>query len=225
MGSFFDTKIEFLKGVGPQRAELLNKELNIFTYGELIQHYPFRHEDRTRFYRISELHESMPAVQIRGKVDYFENAGEGSKSRLVAYFVDGTGEMELVWFKNPQWVAKSLKRFAEYTVFGKPQFFGGKFSIAHPEMELYEPQQTQATGLQPVYNLSEKLRKKHLDSKDIGKMIRQVLDLAQPHLRETLPEEIIRRFNLLSKREALDNLHFPKTQPLLERAQYRLKFE
>ncbi len=225
MAGFFDTKIEFLKGVGPQRAELLNKELNIFTYGELLQHYPFRHEDRTRFYRINELHESMPAVQIRGKVDYFEQVGEGSKSRLVAYFVDGTGEMELVWFKNPQWVAKTLKRFADYVVFGKPQYYAGKFSIAHPEMELYEPQQASESGLQPVYNLSEKLRKKHLDSKDIGKMIRQVLEMAQPHLKETLPASLISRLNLISKREALENIHFPKNQPMLERALYRLKFE
>jgi ATP-dependent DNA helicase RecG len=222
---FFDTKIEFLKGVGPQRADLFHTELAIFTYADLIQHYPFRHEDRTRFYKINEINESMPFVQVRGKVDYFETVGEGHKARLVAYLVDSTGEIELVWFKGVQWFSKNLKRHTEYIVFGKPQFFGGKYSIVHPEMEVYNPGEPQEGGLQPVYNLTEKLKKKQIESKTIGKMIRQVLEMGYPHLRETLPEPVIRQFNLLPKRDAIENIHFPKNHQLLEQATFRLKFE
>jgi len=224
--SFFDTKIEFLKGVGPQRAALFNTELRIFTYGDLIQYYPFRHEDRTQFYNIREMYDGMPYVQIRGKVDYFEEAGEGHKARLVAYFVDATGEIELLWFQGVQWQVKNLKRGAEYVVFGKPQFFNGKFSIVHPEMELYDPKSPPPTGgLQPVYNLTEKLRKKFVQSKQIGQMVRQVLDQAGAHLRETLPEDMIGRRQLVSKTEAMESIHFPKNVHALEQAKNRLKFE
>jgi ATP-dependent DNA helicase RecG len=223
--SFFDTKIEFLKGVGPQRADLFHTELGIFTYGDLVQHYPFRHEDRTRFYKVSEISESMPCVQIRGKIDYLETVGAGHKARLVAYFVDDTGEIELVWFKGIPHFTKQLKRFTEYVVFGKPQYFGGKYSIVHPEMDLYDAVQAQEGGLVPVYNLTEKLRRKQIESKNIGKMIRQVLDMGANHLRETLPSELISQYNLVSKREALENFHFPKNVQWLERATYRLKFE
>ena len=223
--SFFDTKIEFLKGVGPQRADLFRTELGIFTYGDLVQHYPFRHEDRTRFYKVSEISESMPFVQIRGKIDYLETVGEGHKARLVAYFMDDTGEIELVWFKGIPHFTKQLKRFTEYVVFGKPQYFGGKYSIVHPEMDLYDAVQAQEGGLVPVYNLTEKLRRRQIESKNIGKMIRQVLDMGAGHLRETLPAELIAQYNLVSKREALENFHFPRNVQWLERATYRLKFE
>lgn len=224
--SFFDTKIEFLKGVGPQKAATLNTELRIFTYGDLIQYYPFRHEDRTKFYTIREMYEGMPYVQIRGKVDYVEETGEGSKKRLIAYFVDSTGEIELLWFQGIQWQAKNLKVKQEYVIFGKPQFFNGKYSVLHPEMELYDPKAVQPSGgLQPVYNLTEKLRKKFVGSKQIGQMVRQVLDQAGSHLRETLPEEIIQRRQLISKIEAMESIHFPKTVHALEQAKNRLKFE
>ncbi len=224
--SFFDTKIEFLKGVGPQKADLFNTELRIFTYGDLIQYYPFRHEDRTKFYTIRDMFDGMPYVQVRGKVDYMEETGEGHKKRLIAYFVDSSGEIELLWFQGIQWQVKNLKVKQEYIVFGKPQFFNGKFSIVHPEMELYDPKAVQPTGgLQPVYNLTEKLRKKFVSSKQIGQMVRQVLDLAGNHLRETLPEEIIQRRQLVSKMEAMEGIHFPKNVQGLEQAKNRLKFE
>ncbi|MDJ1504103.1 ATP-dependent DNA helicase RecG [Xanthocytophaga agilis] len=224
--SFFDTKIEFLKGVGPQKAAILNTELRIFTYGDVIQYYPFRHEDRTKFYTIREMYEGMPYVQIRGKVDYVEETGEGSKKRLIAYFVDSTGEIELLWFQGIQWQAKNLKVKQEYVIFGKPQFFNGKYSVLHPEMELYDPKAVQPSGgLQPVYNLTEKLRKKFVGSKQIGQMVRQVLDQAGNHLRETLPENIIQHRQLISKLEAMESIHFPKTVHALEQAKNRLKFE
>jgi ATP-dependent DNA helicase RecG len=159
MSNFFDTRIEYLKGVGPQKAALLNTELHIFTYGDLIQHYPFRHEDRTKVYAISEINESMSLVQIKGQIYQFETVGEGFKSRLVAYFTDGDEEMELVWFGNTTWIAKNLKKNTDYLIFGKPQFFNGKVSIPHPEMELFEAEQASTGFLQPVYSITEKLRK------------------------------------------------------------------
>lgn len=225
MSNFFDTKLEYLKGIGPQKAALINKELNIFTYGELIQHYPFRHEDRTRIYTISEINESMPFVQIKGQVYAHETLGEGFKSRLVAYFTDGEDEMELVWFQGATWVSKSLKKNTDYIVFGKPQFFNGKFSIAHPEMEIYDDQNDTVGYLQPVYTITEKLRKRFVDSKVLAKMIRQILDLARPHIRETLSWDLINQNGLISKGEALENIHFPSNYQLLEKATYRLKFE
>jgi ATP-dependent DNA helicase RecG len=225
MSNFFDTRIEYLKGVGPQKAALLNKELNIFTYGDLIQHYPFRHEDRTKVYAISEINESMSFVQIKGQIYQFETLGEGFKSRLVAYFTDGDEEMELVWFQNTTWIAKNLKKNTDYLIFGKPQFFNGKVSIPHPEMELFEADHAATGFLQPVYSITEKLRKKFVESKAISKMIRQVLDLAGNHIKETLPDELIIQYRLMSKKEAMENIHFPGSYQLLEKAKYRLKFE
>ncbi|QHT69489.1 ATP-dependent DNA helicase RecG [Rhodocytophaga rosea] len=225
MSNFFDTRIEFLKGVGPQKAALLNTELQIFTYGDLIQRYPFRHEDRTKIYAISEISESMSFVQIKGQIYQHETVGEGYKSRLVAYFTDGDEEMELVWFQGAAWVSKNLKKNTDYLIFGKPQFFNGKISIPHPEMELFEEGQNSVGFLQPVYNVTEKLRKKFIDSKAIAKMMRQVLDQAGNHIRETLTPELIHSHHLLSKKEAMENIHFPGSYNLLDKAKYRLKFE
>ena len=136
MSNFWENKIEFLKGVGPQKAALINKELNIFTYLQLIQHYPFRHEDRTRIYPIAEIKPDMPNIQIHGQILNFDTVGEGPKKRLVALFSDGTGTMELIWFQGVTWQLKNLKLGIEYLVFGKPQLFGQRYSIVHPEMEV-----------------------------------------------------------------------------------------
>ncbi|MBC7921973.1 MAG: ATP-dependent DNA helicase RecG [Ferruginibacter sp.] len=223
--NFFDTRVEFLKGIGPQKAVILNKELNIFTYGDLIQYYPFRYEDRTRFYAIEEVTDSMPHVQVKGRLKFWEMVGEGHKSRLVAYLTDGTGEMELVWFQGAHWLSKSLKRDLDYVVFGKPSSFMGKPNIAHPELEPLDGENAKGGYLQPVYNLTEKLRRKFLDSKTLGKMLRQLLDIALPHVRETLPADLLAQHRLLSKPEALLHVHFPKDQAWLHAAIGRLKFE
>ena len=132
MSSFFDTKIEFLKGIGPQKATLLNKELEIFTFGDLIQHYPFRYEDRTKFYRINELDDSLTNAQIKGKIKRFELVGGGRKKRLVAHFTDGEGNLELVWFQGINWVRDRIKPGVEYVVYGKPSVYNGKINISHP---------------------------------------------------------------------------------------------
>ena len=225
MSSFFDTPIEFLKGVGPQRAALLQKELRIFTFGELIQHYPFRYEDRTKFYTIREVTELMPHVQVKGKLVKMELIGNRFKKRLVGHFRDETGELELVWFQAIQWTLEKIKPGVEYVIFGKPNRYGNKISIAHPEIEPLTASGEKGGFLQPVYPITEKLRTRHIDSKFIGKLQQEILKTAQPHIRETLPEALIKRHKMLSKKEALLHIHFPKNTENLTASQQSLKFE
>lgn len=225
MASFFDTSIEFLKGVGPQRAALLQKELNLFTFGDLLQYFPFRYEDRTQFYNLAEVNETMPAIQVRGKLLRFETIGGKFKKRLVGYFEDRTGEIELVWFQGIPWVLDKIKPGVEYVVFGKPNRFGRTISIAHPEMEPLADSHDKPGFLQPVYSISEKLRTRHMDSKFLGKLIQEVLRMAQSHIRETLPDYLLKNENLISKKVALQQIHMPSNQESLLQAQNRLKFE
>jgi ATP-dependent DNA helicase RecG len=222
---FFDTSIEFLKGVGPQRAALLQKELNLFTFGDLIQHYPFRYEDRTRLHRIIDIFETMPSVQLKGHFTEFELLGQGPKKRLVGYFTDGTGELELVWFQGINWVLQKIKTQQEYVVFGKPNRYGNSLSIAHPEVDVVTEKKEKGGYLQPVYSLSERLRNKHIDSKFICKIQQDLLRAAQPHIRETLPDQLLNKHQLVSKKAAINNIHFPKDTAHLLAAQHRLKFE
>lgn len=225
MPSFFDTAIDFLKGVGPQRAVILNKYLKIFTFGDLIQHYPFRYEDRTKFYTIGTVNDQMPNVQIKGKVLKKEIVGIGQKKRLVAYFTDGTGTLELVWFKGINWIVPKIKEGEPMVVFGKPTRFGNTFSIAHPELERLTENTNNTGFLQPVYPLSEKLRVNYLDSKFISKLELELLNLAKDKIRETLPAYILNRYKFISKRESIYTIHFPSSYDLLQKAQQRLKFE
>jgi ATP-dependent DNA helicase RecG len=223
--TYFDTPIEFLKGVGPQRAALLQKELNIFTFGDLLGHYPFRYEDRTRFYSVAETHESMPYVQIKGKISSMELAGVGRKKRLVANFTDGTGTLELVWFQGINWTLDKIKKGVEYVVFGKPSLYGRKINIAHPEIEPLSERNETASFLQPVYPLTEKLKAKYVDSKLIGKLEQVILQSAERHIRETLPDLIQQKFRLIPRAEAITQIHFPESHEKLAAAQLRLKFE
>jgi ATP-dependent DNA helicase RecG len=225
MASFFDTKIEFLKGVGPQRGELLNKELNIFTYAELLQHFPFRYEDRTTFVTISQLSDSLEAAQIKGRLKYWEKVGDGPKARLIGYFTDHTGTMELTWFQSVTYWEKNLKRDAEYVVYGKPTVFQGRYAILHPEMELLTPENSTSGGFQPIYSLTEKLRKKFIDSKTIARWQRNLLEVAHNQINETLPDVLIQKYRLVNKRDALYNIHLPLNAAWLHQARRRLKFE
>ncbi|MBX2964860.1 MAG: ATP-dependent DNA helicase RecG [Cyclobacteriaceae bacterium] len=225
MPGFFDTPVEFLKGVGPQRAALLNKQLGIFAFGDLIQHYPFRYEDRTRFYTINELTEEMPFVQVKGTITKKEMIGVGPKKRLVAYFKDETGEMELVWFQGIKWMLEKTQPGVAYVAFGKPVKYGKRFSIAHPELEPLTEKNEKGGYLQPVYPITEVLRKRHLDSKVLVKLQQELLALAKNKIHETLPATILRQFKFISKREAIVNIHFPKHNERLEQARQRLKFE
>ncbi len=225
MAAFFDTPIEFLKGVGPQRAVMLQKELKIFTFGDLLQHYPFRYEDRTKFYSMREVTEDMPYVQIIGRITKFEVIGIGFKKRLVGHFTDGKGSLELVWFQAIPWVLQKVKPGIDYVVFGKPNRFGKSFSIAHPEVEPFVTGHSTNGHLQPVYPLSEKLRARHLDNKVIYKLQQELWRTAQGHVRETLSDNLLLKFNLIGKRDALGGVHFPSSLENLTTAQNRLKFE
>lgn len=225
MSNFFETSIEFLKGVGPQRAALLQKELKIFSFGDLIQHYPFRYEDRTRFYAIKEIDDAMPYVQVKGKFTDFEIVGARHKKRLIGYFSDGKNEMEMVWFQRIEWVMQKIKPNVEYVAFGKPTRFGSKINIAHPEVEPVTENNLKGNSFQPVYAITETLRKRHIDSRLISKFQHELIKLAEPHIRETLPEFLLRQHHLLNKNDALKNIHFPKVQESLLAAQHRLKFE
>jgi ATP-dependent DNA helicase RecG len=223
--NFFDTPIEFLKGVGPQRATLLQKELKIFSFGDLIQHYPFRYEDRTKFYSIREISDEMPYVQIKGRFTDFEIAGIKHKKRLIGYFSDGKDDMEMIWFQRIDWVMQKIKPNVEYVAFGKPSRYGNKINIAHPEVEPITENNLKGNSFQPVYPITEKLRARYIDSKQIAKLELELFRQAENHIRETLPDFLLTRQGLLSKKEALKNIHFPKTQELLTQAQQRLKFE
>ena len=225
MAGFFSTSIEFLKGVGPQRAALLNKELSIFTFADLIQHYPFRYEDRTKFYAIAEVHDEMQYVQVKGYIKKKEIIGIGFKKRLVLTLADQTDEIELVWFQGISWINEKIKSGVEYIAFGKPVRFGNHYSIAHPELDVALESNTKSGFLQPIYPITEKLRAKHLDSKMLSKFIQTLLSISGDKIRETLTQPIIKAENLVSKTDALFNIHTPTTYELLARAQSRLKFE
>ncbi len=225
MSDYLHNSIEYLKGVGPQRAALLNKELGVFTYQDLLQHYPFRYEDRTKFYSIKEIVDEMPYVQLKGIIKKKELVGTGLKKRLTAYLEDGSGNVELVWFQGINWVNDKVKTGVEYVVFGKPTRFGSKFSIAHPEIDIAAATQTKSQNLRPVYPLTEKLKSKHIDNKVVSRLQEEVLKSVGDHIIETLPPKLLQKYALIYKREALFNIHFPKNHELLAKAQQRIKFE
>jgi ATP-dependent DNA helicase RecG len=222
-----DSPIEYLKGVGPSRAELLKKELGIFTYKQLLEYFPFRYIDRTRFYKVSELNPDLPLVQIVGRITGKETVGEKHKKRIMARFTDETGTMELVWFQSLKWVEEQVIRGKVYIAFGKPVIFNGSFSISHPDLENY-PRPNTITGnlsLQPIYNSTEKLKKRFLDSKGIQKLQTAILEAHRSEIYESLPAYILDKYKLIGRRDALLNIHFPGSAESLLHAERRLKFE
>ncbi len=219
-----DTKVEFLKGIGPQRAALLNTEVQVFTYADLLEHYPFRHEDRSRFYDIGEVTEEYPYVQLRGRISDIKLTGEGPKKRLVAQLQDRTGMVELVWFQGIQWIHPKLKNGQEYVVFGKPQLFGRRFNLSHPEIDPFLPDQP-TTGLIPVYHTTEKMKRRGMDARGMGVLIKNVLEACYRQVEETLPDSVLAKYKLMARKDAVWNIHFPKTPELLNAALARLKFE
>ena len=227
MSNFFNTRLEHLRSVGStQRAQLLGKELGLFTYGDLIQRYPFRYLDRTQVYRVADLHDDLPYVQVRGMLRGKELVGEGPKQRLTAKVGDGTGELELVWFKGVKWVQQYTRNNQEYIVFGKPTMFNGRPQMAHPELEEVSESKPGQSFLQPVYNTSEKLKNYHrVDSKAIMRMVGELLKLAAPHITESLSPALIEQYALMPKAQAMQQIHFPQSAELLAAAQFRLKFE
>jgi ATP-dependent DNA helicase RecG len=227
MNNLLDTPIEYLKGVGPQRGELLRKELSIHKYGDLINLYPNRYIDRTRYYKINELQNTTAEVQIVGKIIHIKTVEFGKgKKRLTATFIDDTGEIELVWFQGIKWIRESLKVNFPYVIFGKINNFNGQYSMPHPEMEgLEEHKASLRSAMQSVYPSTEKLNNKGISNKVIIKMMQQLFIETHNLFTETLPTYLIQELQLIPKNAALFNIHFPKSQELLSKAQFRLKFE
>ena len=190
------TPIEYLKGVGPQKADVLKKELQLFTIGDLLQYYPFRYIDKTKFYKISELHPELQGAQVIGRLTSLQEMGEKRSKRLVAQFRDETGSMELVWFQSIAWIKKTLQTGQAYIIYGKPTAFNGQISITHPEIESYSNQEKKVgnPSMQPVYSSTEKLKKFNLDSRGIQKLVQAALEAVWKNIRETLnflPNELL----------------------------------
>ncbi|MEO8086385.1 MAG: ATP-dependent DNA helicase RecG [Bacteroidota bacterium] len=222
---FFSSPIEFLKGVGPQRADLLKKEAGIFTFGDLLTYFPFRYVDRTRFYKIKEVNAELPYVQVRGKLVSIVSVGEKRSKRLVGKLQDETGVLELVWFAGIKWLKDSLQLNKEYIVFGRVTDFKGHLNMPHPEMETAEETDKQvATSLQAVYNTSEKLKSRGLDSRGILRL-QKTLQQQLPAVTEVLSKDVLDALRLMPRHEAYVNIHLPESNEKLQKATFRLKFE
>lgn len=221
------TPIEYLKGVGPRKGELLRQDLGVFTIGELLFHYPFRYIDRTQFHKIRQVDGDMSSVQILGRLVGIREIGEGRSRRLIGRLVDDTGSLELVWFQSVGWLKKSLKEQAVYIVYGKPSLYNQSLSITHPEMELYQSQEKVrgTMSLQPVYSTTEKLKKNSLDTRGIQGLQEAALTTIYSTIEETLPDYLLQRFKLLPFAHAIRAIHFPNSPEELHQARRRLKFE
>lgn len=227
-GQIFQTPIEYLKGVSLSRADVLKKEQQVFTFEDLLRYFPYKHIDRTRFYKIKEIDPDLPHVQVLARLTHKEILGEKHTRRLVVKAKDETGVMELVWFRGIKWIEKSLVTGKAYIIFGKPGSFNGLAQMAHPEMELYSPQAFKQKGnltLQPVYNSTEKSKQFALDSKGIQKLTAALLDMHGKDIPENLPLYIINRLKLMLRADAYRNMHFPEDAIMLNEARHRLKFE
>ena len=223
---FLDTNITYLPGVGPKRAELLNKELNIFSYRDLLYYFPFKYIDRTRFYKISELDPDLPFVQIKGIIKGYSSEGHGPGKRLVADFQDETGIIKLVWFKGLKWITGNYIPGGEFIVFGKPGVFNGTINIIHPEIEAVNKMAERiSSALQAQYSTTEKLKNQFITSKTISKLTGTLLKQIKYRIPDSLPSWLVTRYNLMDLHDAINKIHFPSNPDELEKSRYRLKFE
>ena len=224
--NFLNTSIDYLKGVGPNRAEVLKKELKIFTYNDLLNFFPYRYIDRTKFYNINEIQKSNADVQIIGKFTelyYFKNI---KSNRLIGTFTDGNNTIEIVWFKAAKWIEKSIKLNTNYVLYGKPSWYLNKFSIAHPELDfLSEFKKKQVKGLLPIYSSSERVLSRGITNKFFREVIFNIISISNNYLTENLSKDINEKYSLISKFKAYKNIHFPSDHELLSKAQFRLKYE
>jgi ATP-dependent DNA helicase RecG len=226
MPEFLDTNITYLQGVGPKRAELLRKELNIETFRDLLWYFPYKYIDRTRFFTVSELDPDLPYVQIKGTIKGYSSEGHGSGKRLSADFLDSTGAVKLVWFKGTKWVTQTYPPGVEYIVFGKPSVFNGMINIIHPEIEASAKVSERVTSaLQAQYNTSEALKDHFLSSKAISKLMGNLIKQLTFRIPDSLPPWMVSKYNLMELDDALRKIHFPADNRELERARFRLKFE
>lgn len=224
----FDTSIDYLKGVGTMRADLLKKELGIFTFSDLLRHFPFRHIDRTQFYKVRDIHPDLPYVQVIVRITHKEILGEKQTKRLIVQAKDDTGTIELAWFQGIKWIDKALLTGKAYIIFGKPGMFNGKAQMSHPEIEQYSPEVLKRQGnatLQPVYSTTEKLKQQGLDSKGIQKLTAFLLGQYGAHIHENIPDYLLNKVGLMNRADAIRNMHFPDDASKLFEAERRLKFE
>lgn len=218
--------ITYLQGVGPQRATLLNKELGIFSFKDLLYNFPYKYVDRSRIYRIAEIDGTMPYIQLRGHFLHFETAGEGRQRRLIGHFTDGTGVMDAVWFQGIKFIAGKYRTGEEYILFGKPTVFGGRINVAHPDIDAATDVTLSTMGLQPYYNTTEKMKRRMLNSHALEKIMKNLFSALHNELvEETLSPWIVATYHLMPLAEALYYIHFPQSADQLRKAQYRLKFE
>lgn len=217
--------VTYLPGVGPRKAEVLKTEANIVSYEDLLYYFPYKYVDRSRFYKVSEVTGSMPYIQLKGKIVIFDQVGEGRTKRLIGKFTDGTGTIDLVWFKGLNYVLSKLKTHVEYIVFGKPTEFGHLCNIVHPDVDPVEEAEQVASGFMPFYNTTEKMKRAFLHSRTIQNLQYQLLSNLNWQVPETLPAYLVEKLRLMSLSEALRNIHFPENVKLLQAAQLRLKFE
>lgn len=226
MNNIFNQDIMYLPGVGPKRKEILVSQLNIKTWGDLIEYYPYKYVDRSRVYPIRELSGDMPLVQIKGAIQVFEEFGEGRKKRIVAHFSDGRDVVDLVWFGGKNWVYDTYKLGTEYIVFGKPQPYNGRYQFAHPDMEKASNLQLSTMGMQPYYITTQTMKDRGVTSRAMEKMTKAlVARIPQGSIAETLLEDQIRRLHLISRDDALRKIHYPQSLRDVQQAQERLKFE
>jgi len=225
MSEFLEQDIKFLPGVGPQRAELLKKELKLYTFNDLLYYFPYKYIDRTKFYKVSEVTGNMPYIQLKGKIIRFETSGEGAKQRLIAQFRDESGVMEMLWFQGIKWVKENIRTNVEYVVFGKPSVFSGKLNMIHPELEPAENKPVSTGIFQAFYNTTEKMKQKFLTSKALNKFQLNLSALIEGKIYESLPSSLISKLKLMSLSVSLRQVHFPENPHLLKNAIFRLKFE
>jgi len=217
--------VAYIKGVGPTRAQVLLQEMGIRVCQDLLHFFPTRYIDRTRYFEINELQQNDAEVQIIGRVTNLRNISQKRGSRLVATFEDKTGKIELVWFRGAKWIQENIKLNTSYVIFGKTKYYNG-YSMPHPDMELLDVHKANiSNAMQAVYPSTEKLQNRSITHKTISKMVQNLFLTKGLSFQESLSEEIIDHLKLIGKSDALLNIHFPKSQDLLTKATYRLKFE
>lgn len=224
----FDIKsfdIKYVPGIGPSRASILNKELNIYSLYDLLYYFPYKHIDRSRLYAIQDIDGNMPFIQLRGQILSFETIGEGRTRRLIAHFSDGTGVVDLVWFQGIKFMMNAYKVRQDYIVFGKPTVFNGRINIAHPDIDPANELVLTSMGLRPFYSTTERMKRSNLTSHVLEKLIHNGFDLLKDPIEETLSEQIISKHKLIGLDDALRMIHFPKNPDQLRKATYRMKFE
>ena len=223
MSKLNSIEIKYLTGVGPKRAEVLNKQLDIYNYHDLLHYYPQKYIDRSKIYKISELAGDLNYVQLKGRFIIFNTLGEGAKTRLQALFSDGTGTMEVVWFQRIKHIKETYVTGKEYILFGRPTLFNGKYNLAHPEIEVYS-ETNQPCGIRGIYSLTETARKRGITSNTIYTLVKNLFSKVN-YIGETLPQSVIKSHNLMPLKEALMNVHMPESMVKMEEARRRLKFE